>query len=160
MGSQHRFPPFAVLIAVLLPALPAKAQSNAISLDGKSLTPEQVIQVAVHKAPVTIAKSAMDQMGQSFITLIAAAVKGIPIYGVNLGVGQNKDHSIFTGPLTSKDCEPSRQFNVRNLYATSAGAGPEAPEVLVRATMVIRLIPCCTGKPVLSPGLPSFTRTS
>jgi histidine ammonia-lyase len=140
MGSQYRFPAFAVLIAVLLQISPAKAaQSNAIALDGKSLTFEQIIQVAFHKVPVTIAKSGMDQVSQSFIALIAAAVKGIPIYGLNLGVGENKDHPVFSGPLTPKDCEPSRKFNVRNLYATSAAAGPEAPEVLVRAVMVIRL---------------------
>lgn len=140
MGSQHRFPAFAVLIAALLHALPAKAQgSNAITLDGKSLTFEQTIQVAYDKAPVIIAKSGMDQVSQSFIALIAAAVKGIPIYGVNLGVGENKDQPVFSGPLTPKDCDPSRRFNVRNLYATSAATGPEAPEALVRAVMVIRL---------------------
>jgi histidine ammonia-lyase len=85
MDVQHRFPAFGIFIAVVLQALPAKAQGNAISLDGKSLTIPQVIQVAVHKAPVTIADSAMEQMRQSFNVLIAAAVKGIPIYGVKIG---------------------------------------------------------------------------
>jgi len=146
MGAQHRFPAFGVFIAVLLWALPGAAQDNAILLDGKSLTISQVIQVAVRNAPVTIAPSAMEQMRQSFNVLIAAAVKGISIYGVNYGVGQNKDQPIFSGPLTSKDCEPSRQFNIRNLFATSAGAGPEAPETLVRAAMLIRLNTMLVGR--------------
>src|SRR5579872_3990706 len=124
MGAQRLFPAFSLFVAVVLQALPATAQDNAIQLDGKSLTIPQVIQVAVHNAPVAIAPSAMEQMRQSFNVLITAATKGIPIYGVNYGVGQNKDQPIFSGPLTSKDCEPSRQFNIRNLLATSAGAGP------------------------------------
>jgi histidine ammonia-lyase len=146
MGAQHRSPAFGIFIAVLLQALPAAAQDNAILLDGKSLTISQVIQVAVHNTPVTIAPSAMEQMRQSFNVLIAAAVEGIPIYGVNYGVGQNKDQPIFSGPLTSKDCEPSRQYNIRNLLATSAGAGPEAPETLVRAAMLIRLNTMLVGR--------------
>jgi len=109
------------------------------------LTFSQVIQVALHNAPVTIAPSAMDRVGQSYNVLIAAAVKGIPIYGLNFGVGENKDKEVI-GPLTSKNCDLSKQFNRNNLRATSAGAGPEAPEVLVRAAMLIRLNTMLVGR--------------
>lgn len=159
MGAQHRFPAFGIFIAVVLQTLPATAaQDNAVQLDGKSLTIAQVIQVAVHNAPVTIAPTAMEQMRQSFNVLIAAAVKGIPIYGVNYGVGQNKDQPIFSGPLTSKDCEPSRQFNVRNLLATSASAGPEAPEAVVRAAMLIRLNTMLVGRTGAQPRIAELYR--
>lgn len=158
MGAQRLFPAFSLFIAVALQALPATAQDNAIQLDGKSLTISQVIQVAVHNAPVAIAPSAMEQMRQSFNVLIAAATKGIPIYGVNYGVGQNKDQPIFSGPLTSKDCEPSRQFNIRNLLATSAGAGPEAPETVVRAAMLIRLNTMLVGRTGAQPRVAELYR--
>lgn len=158
MGARYRLPAFGIVIAVMLTALPAAAQGNAILLDGKSLTVAQVVEVAVHNAPVAIAPSAMEKMRQSFDVLIAAAVKGVPIYGVNYGVGQNKDQPIFSGPLTGKDCEPSRQFNVRNLLATSAGAGPEAPETVVRAAMLIRLNTMLVGRTGAQPRVAELYR--
>ena len=158
MGARYQFPAFIIFIALALRALPAAAQGNAILLDGESLTIAQVIQVAVHDAPVAIAPSAMEKMRQSFDVLIAAAIKGIPIYGVNYGVGQNKDKPIFSGPLTGKDCEPSRQFNIRNLLATSAGAGPEAPETVVRAAMLIRLNTMLAGRTGAQPRVAELYR--
>src|SRR5262249_57776267 len=125
MGPQRRFQTFAVLIAVLLKALPAAAQGDVVTLDGKSLTIKQVVQVAVQKASVKIDPAAMDRVSQSFNLLIAAAEQGIAIYGLNYGVGENKDKPVFPGKLTPKDCDASRQFNRNNLFATSAGAGPE-----------------------------------
>ena len=47
MGAQRLFPAFSLFVALVLQALPATAQDNAIQLDGKSLTIPQVIQVAV-----------------------------------------------------------------------------------------------------------------
>jgi histidine ammonia-lyase len=139
VGSQHRFPAFAVLIAVLIHAFPATARDDAVSLDGKSLTIPQVIQVAAQYAPVAIAPSAMENVSRSFQLLLAAAEQGIPIYGVNRGVGQNKDKPIFSGPLDAEQSKASLRFNANNLRATSAGAGPDAPEITVRAAMLIRL---------------------
>jgi histidine ammonia-lyase len=123
MGFQHRFPAFAVLIGVLIYALPSTAQDNVVSLDGKSLTLDQVVLVAAKHSQVTIAASAMEQMNQSYQLLLAAAEKGIPIYGLNFGVGQNKDKPIIVGPLTPEQRKASQQFNENNLRATSAGAG-------------------------------------
>ena len=156
--ARHQFPAIGMFIAVMLAALPAAAQGNAILLDGKSLTIAQVVDVAVHNTPVAIAPSAMEKMRQSFAVLIAAAIKGVPIYGLNYGVGQNKDKPIFSGPLTGKDCEPSRQFNVRNLLATSAGAGPEAPEAVVRAAMLIRLNTMLVGRTGAQPRVAELYR--
>jgi histidine ammonia-lyase len=162
MGAQQRFPAIGIFIAVALQALPAnaqdKAQDNAISLDGKSLTFAQVIQVAVHNAPVKIDPAALGRVGQSFDLLIGAAEKGIPIYGLNFGVGENKDKPVFKGPLTEKDCQASRNFNHNNLLATSAGVGPEAPEVLVRAAMLIRLNTMLVGRTGAQPRVAELYR--
>jgi histidine ammonia-lyase len=138
-GSQHLFSAFAVLIAVLLQALPAAGRDDVVLLDGKSLTIPQVIQVAALRTPVIIAPSAMERVAQSFQLLLAAAEQGIPVYGLNFGVGQNKDKRIFSGPLDAEQSKASTRFNASNLRATSAGAGPAAPEITVRAAMLIRL---------------------
>jgi histidine ammonia-lyase len=146
MGSQHRFPAFALLITVLLHALPATARGDVVALDGKSLTFEQVIQVAFHQTQVAITPEAQKRVEQSYDLVIAAAEKGIPIYGLNFGVGQNKDKPIIIGPLTPEQKKKSVQFNINNLRATSAGAGPDAPEIIVRAAMLIRLNTMLVGQ--------------
>jgi histidine ammonia-lyase len=81
----------------------------------------------------------MQRVQQSFDLLLAAAEQGIPIYGLNRGVGENKDKTIFSGAITPEARRLSEKFNADNLRATSAGVGPEASEDLVRALMVIRL---------------------
>jgi histidine ammonia-lyase len=158
VGSQHRFPAFAVLIAVLIHAFPATARDDAVLLDGKSLTIPQVIQVAAQYTPVAIAPSAMEHVSRSFQLLLAAAEQGIPIYGVNRGVGQNKDKPIFSGPLDAEQSRASLRFNANNLRATSAGAGPDAPEIAVRAAMLIRLNTMLVGQTGAQPRVAELYR--
>jgi histidine ammonia-lyase len=158
MGSQHRFPAFAVLVAILIHAFPATARDGAVSLDGKSLTIPQVIQVAAQYTPVAIAPSAMEHVSRSFQLLLAAAEQGIPIYGVNRGVGQNKDKPIFSGPLDAEQSKASLRFNANNLRATSAGAGPDAPEIAVRAAMLIRLNTMLVGQTGAQPRVAELYR--
>lgn len=110
-----------------------------LALDGGSLTIPEIISVARGNAQVTLDSAAMKRVQQSFELLLAAAQQGIPVYGLNRGVGENKDKTIFSGEITPKARQLSEKFNADNLRATSAGAGPEAPEDLVRALMVIRL---------------------
>jgi histidine ammonia-lyase len=107
-------------------------------LDGSSLTVPQVIAIAGGNAKVDLAPEAMARVQKSFDLLLGAAEQGIPIYGLNRGVGENKDKTIFSGAVEAGRRE-SERFNVNNLRATSAGVGPEASEDLVRAAMAIRL---------------------
>jgi histidine ammonia-lyase len=158
MGSQHRFPAFGALIAVLLHALPATAEADVVSLDGKSLTRDHVFQVAVQQTQVAIAPEAQKRVQQSYDLVIAAAEKGIPIYGLNVGVGQNKDKPIIIGPLTPEQRKASIEFNKNNLRATSAGAGPDAPEVIVRAAMLIRLNTMLVGQTGAQPRVAELYR--
>jgi len=146
MGLPHRRPAFAVLIAVLVHSLPATAKDEVVALDGKSLTRDQVSQVAVQQTQVAITPEARKRVEQSHDLVIAAAEQGIPIYGLNVGVGQNKDKPIIVGPLTPEQRKASIEFNKNNLRATSAGAGPDAPEVIVRAAMLIRLNTMLVGQ--------------
>jgi histidine ammonia-lyase len=158
MGSQHRFPAFALLIAVLLHAVAAAAKDELLALDGKSLTRDQVHKVAVQQSQVAITPEAQKRVEQSYDLVIAAAEKGIPIYGVNFGVGQNKDKPIIIGPLTPEQRKNSIEFNKNNLRATSAAAGPDAPEVVVRAAMLIRLNTMLVGQTGAQPRVAELYR--
>jgi histidine ammonia-lyase len=118
----------------------AQASSAAlVRLDGHSLTIPAVIDVAREGAEVTIAPGSMERVRQSFDLLLAAAAQDIPIYGLNRGVGENKDKTIFSGDIDPEARQASERFNASNLRATSAGVGPEVSEEVVRAAMVIRL---------------------
>jgi histidine ammonia-lyase len=146
MGARHRFSALAVLISVLLHAVAAAGKDVVVALDGKSLTFEQVIQVAAQQTPVAMAPSAMERVDRSYDLVIAAAEQGMRIYGLTVGVGENKDRPIIIGPLTPQQKKASTEFNINNLRATSAGAGPDAPEILVRAAMLIRLNTMLVGQ--------------
>ncbi len=113
--------------------------ATSLVLDGSSLTIPEIMSVARDNTKVVLDQAAMARVQQSFDLLLAAAEQDIPIYGLNRGVGENKDKTIFTGALTPEVRQLSEEFNANNLRATSAGVGPEASEDLVRAAMLIRL---------------------
>lgn len=134
---HHRFfLALALLGSVLLHVLPAAAKDNVVTLNGHDLLFDDVVHVATGDYQVTIVPPALDLMQKSYELLLAAGDQGIPIYGLNRGLGVNKDRKV----------EAQREFNVNNLRSASAGVGPDAPEILVRAAMVIRLNTMLLGK--------------
>jgi histidine ammonia-lyase len=137
---HRRFPTFAVTVAVLLHVLPATAKDNVVWLDGHNLLFDDVVHVAAGDYQVAIAQPALDLMQKSYELVLAAEKQGIPIYGLNRGVGLNKDRPI------KDNKEASERFNINNLRSASAGVGPDAPEILVRAAMVIRLNTMLLGR--------------
>ncbi|EAY25133.1 HAL/PAL/TAL family ammonia-lyase [Microscilla marina] len=112
-----------------------------VVLDGKSLTPEQVTQVATNVAKVKISPVARKRVVKSQKLLMLAARKGHKIYGLTVGVGQNKDKKMLDaqGNLTKEVIEASQKFNDGLIRAHSAGAGKPMPEETVRAMLVTRL---------------------
>lgn len=119
-----------------------------VTLDGKSLTIDQAWEIAEGKADVAIAPAAADLVKQSHALVMAAAVKGRPVYGLTVGVGLNKDRKLFTadGKLTPEVLAASKAFNYNALRAHSAGVGPMMPTNLARLSMVIRLNTLLSGK--------------
>jgi histidine ammonia-lyase len=140
MRIHHRFPTLSVLVAVLLHVLPATAKDNAVLLDGHNLLVDDVVNVAARDYQVRIAPPALELMQKSYELVLAAEKQGIPIYGLNRGVGLNKDRPI------KDNREASERFNINNLRSASAGVGPDAPEILVRAAMLIRLNTMLLGR--------------
>lgn len=121
--------------------------SDAVVLNGKNLTLEDAWAVAAQGKTVKIDAAAMEKMKRSNELLMLAAEQGVPVYGLTVGVGLNKDKSLFDahGKLSPEVLEASRAFNRNALRAHGAGVGPDMPVDLVRMAMVIRLNTMLTG---------------
>lgn len=105
---------------------------SQIVLDGNSLTPEDVYQVAYSPdVPVELDPRARDRMQESRNWVAAIAAEGLPIvYGINTGFGSKA--SVYIGKEKLKELQ-------RNLIKShSAGTGPFLPIPLVRAAMLLR----------------------
>jgi len=114
--------------------------SMAVKLNGSSLTIADVVNVSKNNYKVEIDKRALETVENSHKLLLIAAKKDVPVYGLNRGVGLNKDKEIFQGDvLTDSARKTSHEFNMNDIYATSAAVGPIAKPEVVRAAMLIRL---------------------
>ncbi|MGY2286812.1 HAL/PAL/TAL family ammonia-lyase [Pseudomonas gingeri] len=124
----------------------------AVQLDGRSITPAIIAQVADGE-PVTVAASATQRVAQGHQVLLEAARHGQKIYGLTVGVGLNKDRKMVDihGQLSQEVIEASRQFNIGLLHAHSGGAGAPATVRAVRAAMVVRLNTLLTGSGGVAP---------
>lgn len=129
-------------------------QTQPIILNGKNLTIEEVIKVAKQNALVKIDSEAFEKVKRSHQLLLLAAEKNLPVYGLNRGVGLNKDKVVFKGNvLTPEARQQSEQFNINDIYATSAAVGPNAPRDVVRAAMVVRLNTLLLGHAGVQPSV-------
>lgn len=102
-----------------------------ITLDGKSLTLSQVIEVARHQASVSISEDAIEAVNASrkIIDNIVASKK--VTYGVNTGFGSLVKVSIPQ--------EETRQLQENLIRTHSSGFGDPLKEDEVRAIMLIRI---------------------
>src|SRR5205823_2057685 len=69
-----------------------------------------------------------------------------PTYGLNRGLGHNKDRRISIDELT--------QFSLRMLRAHEGGLGPPLPADIVRAAMLARISGIAQGGSGASPAMP------
>ncbi|MHC3907979.1 HAL/PAL/TAL family ammonia-lyase [Achromobacter marplatensis] len=118
----------------------ASAACTPVTLNGRSLTLEQVGAVARQGCQVVLADDAAARAQRSFELLLAYARLDRPVYGLNRGVGLNKDQTLFKGGDISPEVRKvSEQFNRTLLRSHSAAYGAEAPQDVTRAAMLIRL---------------------
>ncbi|MFT4535824.1 MAG: histidine ammonia-lyase [Saprospiraceae bacterium] len=114
--------------------------SKEIILDGQKLTPAEVVSIGQNKAKVSISKSAAKRVDSGYRLLIKAAEAGQKIYGLTVGVGENKDRPVLKdGKLTKEAIAYSKLFNRALIRVTSAGVGPEMEKEVVRGIMSSRL---------------------
>jgi histidine ammonia-lyase len=101
-----------------------------ISLDGASLTLEQMIAIAREFEPVAIAPEALERVRVSRAVVDRFAEGDAPIYGVNTGFGSFAEVRI---PADSLDT-----LQVNLLRSHAAGVGEPLSIAAVRAMMVLR----------------------
>ncbi|GAB6927832.1 aromatic amino acid lyase [Paenibacillus sp. JCM 10914] len=114
-----------------------------VRLDGHSLSIEELEKVAKHGHGVELADEAVRRVEEGYQLLGELVSSGVPIYGVNRGVGLNKDREITR--------EESEAFNRRLLRSHASAVGPYASEEQVRAIMTARLNSLLTGASGIQP---------
>ena len=140
------------MIGGLIASSPALAQSNyqpinpaaldkTITLTGRDLTVEQVVEVARYGAKVALSPEAKQREADNYGLLLEAAAEGIPVYWFNRGAGDQRETVMFSGdPMSPKNrayLEKSQMEEFR--LGTIMGYGPEVTdEEIVRAMMVVR----------------------
>ncbi|CUS99400.1 histidine ammonia-lyase [Candidatus Kryptobacter tengchongensis] len=104
--------------------------SHPVIVDGETLTPEKVFDVAVNFAPVKLSPDAISKMKKSRQLVEKWVQKDEVIYGVTTGFGD-----FATVKIEKKEIEKLQ----RNLiFSHSAGAGEPLPPEVVRAMMLLR----------------------
>jgi histidine ammonia-lyase len=136
----------ALIIALLSFAQPVAAAAqgsgapSAVVLTGHDLTVDEVVRVARGLAPVRVDPAAMARVERSHRLLLLAAKNGQPIYGLNRGVGIDRDKQVFrAGELDPDAQRASERFNRDLIRSHSTAIGPDAPEEFVRAALLARL---------------------
>lgn len=104
--------------------------TNAVSLDGSSLTIVKVVAVARHRARITLDAAARLQMQRVRDVVEAKLRSGAAVYGVNTGFGKLSDIAIPESRLA--------ELQVNLVRSHAAGVGPLLPEEEVRAMMLLR----------------------
>ena len=114
---------------------------RTITLTGRDLTIEQIVEVARYGAKVALSAEARHTQAENFGLLLEAAAEGIPVYWFNRGYGDQRETIMFEGdPLSTKNralIEKTQAERFR--YGALLGTGPEIDdEEIVRAMMVVR----------------------
>ena len=113
---------------------------GAITLTGRQLSVRDVVAVASGQQVVRADASGLRRATRAHRILLAAAHTGVPIYGLNVQVGELlAPHApLNRSNLRHRFRRPSETFNERLLHTHNAGVGPTAGIALVRAAMLIR----------------------
>jgi len=122
------------------PIVPTQA-GRTVTLDGKSMTVEEVVAIARYGAKVQLTPAARQRTTDAYELLLQGARQGLPIYWFNRAPGSGRESVIFEGdPLSpeNKQLLEERQLATFKRGPTE-GVGPEvADEEIVRAMMAVR----------------------
>ena len=102
-----------------------------VVLTGHQLTLAETVLVARHAERVEIDTAALAAMAQMRAVVEHALARGDEVYGLTTGVGPAKSFRI--------DPRKMREFNRMMVSGSAVGQGPDAPEDIIRATL-LRLV--------------------
>jgi histidine ammonia-lyase len=107
------------------------------------VTFDEVVRVARHDAPVSIADDALAAMAASRARIEALADSPTPTYGVSTGFGA----------LATRHIPPELRSQLQRslIRSHAAGSGPEVEREVVRAMMLLRLSTLATGRTGVRP---------
>jgi histidine ammonia-lyase len=130
------------------PITPTKA-NETITLTGKDMTIDDVVDIARHGAKVEVSRKARQSSAANLELVLEGARQGVPIYGFNRGGGAERENVIFEGDPLSAENAPVlvqgrwnsfRLVGVHGGGEQHTGLGPEvADEEIVRAQMAVTL---------------------
>jgi histidine ammonia-lyase len=126
--------------AAYTPIAPTMAD-RTITLTGRDLTIEQIVQVARYGAKVAMSPEARQREADNYGLLLEAAAEGVAVYWFNRGAGDQRETVMFEGDPTSPENRPKiEQLQMRSFrFGPLAGFGPAVEdEEIVRAMMVVR----------------------
>ena len=103
---------------------------SAVTIDGNSLTLDEVVAVAVHHAPVDLAPAARVRMSRANDVVMRIVGENAVAYGVTTGFGKLSDMAI---PPERLD-----ELQVNLVRSHAAGVGPLLNERETRAMMLLR----------------------
>jgi histidine ammonia-lyase len=121
----------------ITPANPPKM----ITLTGRDLTIEQVVEVARHGAKVQLSPEAKQRQADNHGLLLEAAAECVPVYWFNRGAGDQRETVMFSGdPMSTENRAYLEKTQLREFQRGAvAGYGPAVrQEEIVRAMMVVR----------------------
>ncbi len=114
-----------------------------ITLTGKDLTIEMLIEIARNNEKVEISEEAKERLVQGRKLVFDLVDSDVPIYGFNVGVGWNKDKKVFK--------EFFQEYNNNLIRSHCISVKPYSSEEVVRAAIVARLNTLLVGCTGLSP---------
>jgi histidine ammonia-lyase len=161
MTHMRRLSSVLLLVVGLLVGVPAVANAQAynpitptkadqtISVTGKDMTVQDVVDIARHGAKVEVSRQHRRSTAANLQLVLEGARQGVPIYGFNRGGGAERELVIFEGdPLSEENAEllVQRRYDgfrfvgVHGGGEQHSGLGPEvADEEIVRAQMAVTL---------------------
>jgi histidine ammonia-lyase len=122
-------------------AINPTATDHTITLTGRDLTIEQIVEVARYGAKVQLSPEAQQREADNYGLLLEATTEGVPVYWFNRGTGAQRETVLFEGDATSPVNKPKLEAQQLERFRLGAlvGFGPEVDaEEIVRATMVVR----------------------
>lgn len=116
--------------------------NRTITLTGRDLTIEQIVDIARYGAKVDLSPEARQRPAIAYGLLLQGAAEGVPIYRFNRGAGDQREIVLFTGDPMSPVNKPKIEASQLEAFkggGLRVGYGPEVEdEEVVRGMMAVR----------------------